>query len=56
MNFSLKPGNAPKLFVVRIVNATVLTGGAAGSLPELDIDVLRTLLFIAASDLSPDSP
>ena len=56
MIFSLKPRNAPRRFAVRIVNPTGLSGVAPGSLPELDIDILRAVVSIAASDPSARLP
>ena len=54
--FSLKPRNAPNRLAVRIFNATGLSGVAPGSLPELDIDILRAVVSIAASDPSTRLP
>ena len=51
MNLSLKPGNAPTLLAVRRLHAMGLSGIAAGSLPVLDIDVLRMSVSIGASDV-----
>lgn len=54
-DYSLMPKNVSKLFAVRIINATVLSGIAAGSFPVLDIDFLRVLVSIAASEPSTRS-
>ena len=47
---SLKAGNLLKLFLVWVVNVAVFSGIATGSLDVSDIDALRALISMVASD------